>query len=73
MTKYHAHFLRDGSNMSVSGATIEAVIKKMKSLDKRMFKNYGLMTKSDYSISHLNENKKVWIKDCIVKKGVNND
>ena len=72
MNKYHAHLLRDGSNMSVSGATIEAVIKKMKCLDKRMLKNYGLISKSDYSISHLNENRTVWIKDCIVKKGVNN-
>ena len=72
MTKYHAHLLRDGSNMSVSGTSIESVIKKMKSLDKRMLKNYGLISKSDYSISHLNRNKKVWIKDCIVKKGVNN-
>jgi len=68
MHKYHAHLLRDGSNMSISGITIESVIRKVKSLDKRMLKNYGLITKRDYSISHLNGNKKVWIKDCIVKK-----
>ena len=73
MNKYHAHLLRDGSNMSISGTTIESVIRKVKNLDERMFKDYGLITKRDYSISHLNENKKVWIKDYIVKKGLNDD
>ena len=52
MSKYHAHLLRDGSNMSISGRTIQSV--------KNQVDDLNLL--NDYSISKLSEDKKVWIK-----------
>ena len=52
MSKYHAHLLRDGSNMSITGKTIESVRSQVE----------NLKFQHDYSISKLSEDKKVWIK-----------
>jgi hypothetical protein len=52
MSKYHAHLLRDGSNMSITGKTIESVRSQVE----------NLYSQHDYSISKLSEDKKVWIK-----------
>jgi|TARA_R110002111_G_scaffold40721_1_gene75980 hypothetical protein len=62
MSKYHAHLLRDGSNMSISGRTIQSVKNQVDDLNLLMQKEYGMNTRFDYSISKLSEDKKVWIK-----------